>query len=241
MISKTPNSLTTRPLFGEFFPESVTVLISTKEDDFMLHSPDEPFSQRQRSELRAGAGLDAGRLCNVKQVHGNRVVVFRQPVRPVPEADGLVTDVRGLGLAVRTADCLPVMIYDPQTPAVGLVHAGWRGTASRIAPAAVQAMAHEYGSDAARLRVAFGPCIRLHQYEVGPEFREHFPDEVITISGRYYFDLALANRRQLTGAGVRPENIIDCGICTYADAHYHSYRRDADRAGRILTVIMIKE
>lgn len=241
MNSKTRNSLTTRPLFDDFFPGTVKVLVSTREEDFLLFHPEDPFSALQQEELRAGAGLEPGRICNVRQVHGDRIVTFQEPVRPLPEADGLITDVPGLGLAVRTADCLPLILHDPVTPAVGVVHAGWRGTAARIAATAVAAMTAAFGTDPDRLRVGFGPCIRLHQYEVGPEFRERFPDEVITISGRLHFDLALANRRQLRAAGVRPDNIMDCGICTFTDTHYHSYRRDGLAAGRILTVVQLKE
>lgn len=241
MTSKTRNSLTTRPLFDDFFPENVTVLVSTRDEDFMLHHPEDPFSLSQQDALRAGAGLDPRRICNVRQVHGHRIISFHEPVLPLAEADGLITDIPGLGLAVRTADCLPLILHDPRIPAVGLVHAGWRGTAARIGPAAVAAMAAAYGTDPGRLQVAFGPCIRMHQYEVGPEFQEIFPDEVSLISGRLYFDLALANRRQLRQAGVRPENIVDCGICTFADTHYHSFRRDGESAGRILTIVQIKE
>ena len=241
MISKTPNSLTTRPLFDDFFPEKILTFVTTRDDDYRMASAEDPFDAAQQEALRTGAGVDPARVCTIKQVHGARMVGCHEPPRPVPEADGLYTDTPGLALAVRTADCLPIIFFDPARPAVGLVHAGWRGTAQLIARAAVTEMSAAFGSDPSRLRVAFGPCIRLHSYEVGPEFREHFPGEVIAISGRDHFDLALANRRQLREAGVLPDNIVDCGICTFEDAHYHSYRRDADRAGRNLTLIMIKE
>lgn len=241
MISKTPNSLTTRPLFADFFPECVTALVSTREQNFTVHQPHDPFTSGQKLSLTAASGLDAERICNIRQVHGDRILRCENPERPLPEADGLVTDVPGLGLAVRTADCLPIFLYDPKTGAVGLLHAGWRGTAARIAALAVARLRREYGTDPAHLRVAFGPCIRLQNYEVGPEFREYFPQEVMHIGGRDHFDLPLANLRQLRGAGVGRQNIFDCGICTFADPQYHSYRRDGAAAGRILSVMMRKE
>lgn len=241
MISKTPNSLTTRPLFDEFFPSSVITLVSTTDHDFGLVSLDEPFSDQQKEELQRGPNLDAHAICNVRQVHGAQVIAFDDPKHPIPDGDALITKKMGIGLAVRTADCLPIFFFDKRQKVIGLAHAGWRGTAERIGPKTIESMVQNFDSRPQDMIVAFGPCIRLHQYEVGPEFRDIFPDEIITISGRDHFDLALANRKQLREAGVVPESIMDCGICTYADTHYHSYRRDGQKSGRILSIIMLRE
>ncbi len=122
----------------------------------------------------------------VHQVHSDRVSVVNEDV-PAGQlhCDAQITATPGLALAVKTADCIPVLLYDPQTPAVGAVHAGWRGTASRIAEKTVGAMRAQFGSDPARMHAIIGPGIGACCYEVGDEvvevFRTQFPyaDELL--------------------------------------------------------------
>lgn len=241
MTLKFPKSSTTKPLFNDFFPARVITLVTEREMDFTLNLTDGPFTQTQKGWLESLVEFAPEKAANIKQVHGNRIVVADERYAGVVEADGLVTDRIGRPLVVRTADCLPVFLFDEKTPAVGLVHAGWRGTKDLITLEAVEVMADRYQTKTQHLKVAFGPCIRPKQYEVGPEFREHFPREVTRKNGKYYFDLALANKNQLTDHGVPAENIYDCGICTFENSRYHSFRRDAQAAGRILSLIMLKE
>lgn len=209
--------------------------------DFCLNSADDPFTPAQKNYLELIPGLRTGDIANVKQVHGKKIITVREPGSGTVEADGLVTGRAGLPLVVRTADCLPVFLYDEGTPAVGLVHAGWRGTKEQISVEAVKAMVTEFNTKPKNIKAAFGPCIRAPRYEVGREFLEHFPREVTQENQKYNFDLALANRHQLLDLGVLPENMYDCRTCTFDDHNYHSYRRDGQAAGRILSIIMLRE
>ncbi|MGE0267981.1 MAG: peptidoglycan editing factor PgeF [Candidatus Omnitrophota bacterium] len=240
MILKTQKSLTTKPLFNHFFPDGVFTFVSGKDVDFGLNTADSPFTPAQMNYLELIPGIRTGDIANVKQVHGKEIIIVRGRGAGTVEADGLITNLSGLPLVVRTADCLPVFLYDEKTPAVGLVHAGWRGTKEEITAQAVKSMITEFKTRPENMKAAFGPCIRAPRYEVGPEFLQHFPREVTADNHRYHFDLALANQHQLIGQGVRPENIYDCGICTFDDHNYHSYRRDGQGAGRILSMIMLK-
>jgi YfiH family protein len=182
----------------------------------------------------------AGKVFFLKQVHGSRVVT--PPWPEPPEADASVTARPGELLAIETADCLPVLIVDPEHRRVASAHAGWRGTLARVAQAAVKAMT-DAGSDASRLQVALGPSIGPCCYEVGPEVEKAFGASGARFfsarpSGRSHLDVPGANRAQLLEMGI-PEGSIDAvHACTRCDAErFFSYRRDGANAGRMISVV----
>lgn len=159
----------------------------------------------------------------------------------IADSDALITDEKGLPLAVFTADCLSLFIYDPRTPAIAIVHAGWRSSSANIAAQSVARMQEAFGSPAKDLCVGLGPAIRECCYSVGEEFKDLFPQEVRKKDGRYYLDLAGVNTRQLLEAGVNRENIFDSRICTCCRIRdFFSFRRNKDECGRMISVIMLK-
>jgi YfiH family protein len=154
----------------------------------------------------------------------------------IGQGDALITDQPGVLLSVRTADCLPVLMSDIRHRAVSAVHAGWRGTVLEIAPKAVQAMADRFGTRPADLRVAIGPGIGRCCFEVGPEVAVQFG-----LSGRTRIDLAETNRRQLVQMGIPAGQIVLSGLCSCCDPErYHSFRRDREAAGRMVSAIGIR-
>ncbi|MEE2830234.1 MAG: peptidoglycan editing factor PgeF [Myxococcota bacterium] len=185
-------------------------------------------------------------LANEKQVHGQVVHLVSGGPAPL-EGDGLWTRERGLVLAVRVADCVPVLLYDPGVPAVAAVHAGWRGTAVDIVGAAVATGASELGVQPERLRAALGPSIGPCCFEVGHEvvaaLRALELDEVqiglkLGERGKPHVDLRRANRALLLRAGLRADRIEDVGDCTMCHpGRYESYRRDGPSSGRMRGVI----
>ena len=189
-------------------------------------------------------GIKEGRLARLQQVHAGTVVKVTGKTglsAEIPGADAAVTDVKGTALSVRTADCLPVFFHDPERGAIGIAHAGWRSTKERISPAVVRMMASEYKSDPSKLVISFGPALRQCCYEVNTEFLVHFPDSVVKMAHKHFFDIAGENAEQLLAAGVASKNIYDCGICTSCrNAEYFSYRKEKDAAGRMLSVIMLR-
>lgn len=128
-----------------------------------------------------------GRICDprkprpvlLKQVHSDRVHAVDAPPSAPPRGDALITATRGLALAIKTADCLPILLFDPVAGAAGAVHAGWRGTAQRITEKTVGALRAHYGAKPSRLRAAIGPGVHACCYQVGEEvlnvFRSQFP------------------------------------------------------------------
>ena len=187
------------------------------------------------------------------QVHGSDVRVVRGPEDRESEqsrCDALTTNLSGVLVGVKTADCVPVLLGDPLTGACAAVHAGWRGTLAGIVGRALSKMAEEFGTRAEDVRACIGPAALGCCYEVGPEvvaaFREKFSyaDALFepTRDGHALADLHRANAEQLAESGVRPERIHALALCTMCRADlFFSYRREKHRpdvrTGRHLSVI----
>ena len=221
------------------------------------------FASRQL-ELTAGhlrqlaANLGASDVVLLTQVHGNDVAVVRDESSVTaerPRADAVVSDARNVAVAVRVADCVPLLAADANTGAVAAIHAGWRGTAARVAPAALEAMQREFGARAEDMIVAIGPSIRRCCYEVGSDVVDAFaaagherylidrwfvapPARPGESRQKLRLDVAGSNRDQLILAGVREENIFECGLCTAMHLDVlTSYRIEREKAGRLFAVI----
>jgi YfiH family protein len=154
----------------------------------------------------------------------------------VANCDALIAAGSGQTLTVRTADCLPVFIWEKSGKAVAIVHAGWKGTHQRIVAKTVGRL-KRLGADPSQLQVVFGPAIRSCCYEVGHEFGGRFPAQTLKAksNGRLRFDLVLANRLQLEAAGVPPANMRDMKLCTACDTKtFYSFRRDPANTGRMI-------
>lgn len=176
--------------------------------------------------------LDAASLA---QIHSTQIVVARTPGN-AGEGDALITNLPGLPVSIRTADCFPILLADPENLAIGAVHAGWRGTVGEIVCRALDTMRSEFGTSPQRVFAAIGPGIGSCCYEVGDEVARRFGK---TKAGN--LDLAAINRAQLENAGVPASQIDTLGYCTKCHPElFHSYRRDGERAGRMISYIMKK-
>ena len=188
--------------------------------------------------LEAATGLAFAR---VRQVHGARVVRADAPCAPAEEADAVVSLRPAVAACVSVADCVPVLLADPQTGTVAAVHAGWRGTLARAAAEGVRALGREAGAAPERLLAAVGPSIGPCCYEVSPELAARFRAElgpVVREDRGVRLDLWAANRRVLEEAGLLPARIEVLGLCTACDGgRFFSHRRDAGRTGRQVAFI----
>ena len=168
-------------------------------------------------------------LATLKQVHSAECVSAEGRSGVLDRGDALLENAPGALVAVKTADCLPILLVDECNRAVAAVHAGWRGTVARIAEAAVSAMRERFGTWPGDLHAAIGPGIGNCCYEVGPEVAAQFGGQ-----GRGHVDLAGTNVRQLIAAGVTPERVYASNLCTMCrPGEFHSYRRDREAAGRL--------
>ncbi len=186
------------------------------------------------ARLERDTGL---RFARVRQVHGARAVRADAPTVPALEADVVVTRTPGVAACVSVADCVPVLLADPETGAVAAVHAGWRGTIARAAAEGVRARAREAGAPASRLLACVGPAIGPCCYEVSPElaarFRAELGPETVRDGRAPHVDLWRANVAVLRAEGLAPERIEVLARCTACEReHFFSHRRDAGRTGR---------
>jgi YfiH family protein len=194
----------------------------------LSHAPDpEPVLASRRDFARA-LGVDAEPLTVLGAVHGAAVARADEPKEVVKGVDALITDRRGVSMFAAFADCYPIVLWDPERRCAALVHAGWRGTAAGVGPAAVRAMGNEYGSKPSQIRAGIGPGICGRCYEVGEEVASRFDARFVTEApgGRYLLDLAAANRSQLEEAGVRDVHAME--LCTKESSFLPSHRRSPD-------------
>jgi polyphenol oxidase len=183
---------------------------------------------------------DVGGLATAKQIHSDKILVATQPGHLGP-GDAIISQLPGLTVAVRTADCLPILIVDPRTRAVAAVHAGWRGIVAEIAPKAVEALRKEFGSRPEDLEIAIGPGIGPCCFEVGREvaaqFKPFFPERS-DLDARARLDLAETVIRQLGRNGVTRGQIDTSGLCSCCKPElFESYRRDKEKAGRMVAAV----
>ena len=201
-------------------------------------------------ELICGAlGLAVGDLVSPHQVHGSRVatVGVADRGRVIEATDALITSEPGVPLMLRFADCVPLWFHDPRRGAVGLAHAGWRGTVQRMAAATVAAMGSEFGSQPHDIVAGIGPSIGPCCYEVGADVadavRTSFGSSASQLlapqaNGRWRLDLWSANRHCLTQAGVTEIEVA--GICTACRTdEWYSHRAEKGRTGRFGAVIAL--
>ena len=176
-------------------------------------------------------------LATLTQTHSSRCVPAGGRPGVVGHGDALLENAPGSVVAVKTADCIPILLVDSRQRAVAAVHAGWRGTAAGIARRAVEAMRERFGTLPADLHAAIGPGIGKCCYEVGPEVAARFGEP-----GRAHIDLAEANRRQLLDAAVTPERIYASNLCTMCrPEEFYSFRRDKEAAGRLYSFAGIRQ
>jgi YfiH family protein len=170
-----------------------------------------------------------------RQVHGRSVAVISraQRGRQLDDCDGLVTDAPGVVLLQRHADCAPILLYDPKCPAVGIAHAGWRGTLAGISVELVDVMCEAFGSRPGDLVAAIGPAIGVCCYDVGEEVQRAFVERHADArrwlrsgdDGKTRLDLWEANRALLEAAGVRQIEVA--GICTACNVgNFYSARAE---------------
>jgi YfiH family protein len=177
-----------------------------------------------------------GDIATLKQIHSSTCVSGEGRRGVLGEGDALLENTPGSVVAVKTADCIPLLLVDERRRAVAAVHAGWRGTVARIADEAVKSMRDRFGANPSHLHAAIGPGIGRCCYEVGPEVAAHFGEQ-----GRAHIDLADANRTQLIDSGVHPDRIYVANLCTHCDpGDFHSFRRDKEAAGRMYSFAGIR-
>lgn len=195
-------------------------------------------------------GIDYRDLVCARQVHGDSIRYVTEADKgsgagsyggSIADTDGFITDRKNIPIAVFTADCLSLFIYDPDKPAIGLVHCGWRSSKSRIASKAVRLMQEKLNTAPQNLYAGFGSSIRGCCYQVSENFKEYFSEGLSKKEGNLYLDLAEVNTKELLATGVKKENIFPPQACTFChNDEFFSFRKEGNSCGRMISVMMLK-
>lgn len=236
--------------------KDITHFITTKEGWVSGNKPRFTGDQESdyfafRKELAVSGDWDTDKFVFPRQTHSDHVAVATSgsSENTISDTDALITNEPGLFVCVQTADCVPILLYDPQRKVVAAIHAGWKGTVSKIAHKSVQKMTEKYGSNPTDIIAGIGPSIHMHAYEVGPEVvdlvKTNFSNSPVLLKpsltiGRAFFDLWEANKTILIESGIPEENIEVMGLCTFEHASlFYSARRDGMDTGRMVSGIRL--
>ncbi len=228
---------------GPFSSLNTGFLVSDREEDV----------RRNLGLISEAFAIPPGHLVLMGQVHGGRIFILDGDAPPpglIPECDGLITDKPGVALGIRTADCVPLLFTDRVRRVIGVAHAGWRGTALRIASRMVDRFEKRFSSRREDILIAIGPAIGFCCYQVDapvfaafssrPEAESFF--QPCPEAGRWMLDLASANRVELMERGVPAENIFPAGHCTACRQElFFSHRASLGSTGRQLNFIMLRD
>ena len=193
--------------------------------------------------------IEPNNLFVPRQTHTNNVKCVSE-TDDFEETDGLISDIKGSCIGINTADCLPVLIYDPTHHAAATLHAGWRGLVGRIATKGIAMMKEKYGSNPSELLCAVGPAISTEIYEVGDELKPQFADAGFPIEeifidrtdwAKSHLDLKAAIKYELLDNGIAEQNIEISDICTFRNSDmFFSARKLGINSGRIFSGVMLK-
>lgn len=213
---------------------------------------------QNRQRVADGLGFPLESLVAAKQVHGDRVALISKEQlgrgaltydTALQDIDALITDRRGIPISTYHADCIPVLLLDPITPAIGLAHAGWKGTALQIGAKTLAKMTACFGTKPQDCLAAIGPGIGPCCYEVDDKVKDAFARKFAGSqnffkpvgTGHWHLDLWAANAKALEQAGVPRQNIFVSGLCTACNSEwFFSHRRDKGQTGRMASVMMLK-
>ncbi|MFY9153900.1 MAG: peptidoglycan editing factor PgeF [Prolixibacteraceae bacterium] len=236
--------------------KSITHFVTTKEGWVVGDKPrftgdlESEYSEF-RKELASSGEWKVNQFVFPRQTHSDQVVIVDSDNRSatIPETDALITNERGVFVCVQTADCVPVLLFDTQKKVVAAIHAGWRGTVSKIVKKTILKMAEKFDCNPDDIVAGIGPSIHMHAYEVGPEVvksvEENFSNSSSLLkpslkAGHAYFDLWEANKTVLIESGISEENIEVMGLCSYEhNKLFYSARRDGADTGRMVSGIRL--
>lgn len=255
---KTMDELRTKyHIYDGMNDDRVQSLYSAKPMDFHIGEEETEDRERLLAEIEADFGYRFRSVAKCSpQFHSDIVGIVESDtprLQFLPPGDGLLTDLPGVALEIRTADCQSIFLYDPVRGVVGNIHSGWKGTLQQIAVKAVRKMEVHYGCRPNDIKAYINPSILGCCFEVDEDVAQQFrestenwgryirTDRVVEGRQKYLIDTAAINRDRLTALGLRPENVVLSGICTKCShGRFHSYRGDGHSQGRNGSLIWLR-
>jgi hypothetical protein len=197
---------------------------------------------QNRSYFYKRLGLNDSTVATQKQVHGDRVTFIDEGIN-CGESDAMITDKPNLGLAISSADCPAIFLYDTQNKVIAAVHTGWRGTEKKILLRVLNKLEQDFNSKPGNIAAYIAPSISQKNYEVGEEVASLFEHKYsLNKNSKYLLDLQSINRDLMLSFGLLKKNIQVSSLCSYELKDLlHSYRRDGEISGRAFGIIAIKK
>jgi hypothetical protein len=208
------------------------------------------FGGQKSQLLNLQSSFETYQFLRIKQTHGDTVVHSQDYTLDYKvKADAHYTQAEKTALCISTADCIPVLIYEPRTNYIAAVHAGWRGVANRIVPKTIQTLV-DRGAAVENMQVLVGPHIQMNSFEVDNPVRDQILDSIQFFADQndslYHkninaqkslVDLNQVMKTQMQNCGVVFDHLYNLHLDTYTDLRFHSYRRDKEKSGRQLSFI----
>lgn len=225
------------------------------------NSKEDIYSNIDRNRVIVGKflGFNPNMLITTNQVHRDNILIIDSPSEVFQDqikdaknvsADAILTNQKGIAIGVLTADCLPIILFDPVKRVAGIAHAGWRGTAEGICKSIIKSLSNHFESKPENILAALGPSIGPCCYEVGVDVVNHFTSMTSSTNeilievggGRWKLDLKNANANQLVECEVMRKNISISNLCTSCNTNlFFSYRKEGNPTGRQLNLVLIKD
>ena len=234
--------------------QNLTHLVTEKDESeeykfsLALHTDENPKSIIKNRE-RVKKKLPNSHFIVANQTHSDHIKVIKNHIEQgwrelstaIEDCDALITDQKNIMLTILTADCVPVLLFDPNKEVVSAIHAGWNGTHKQIVYKTVKKMQEEFSCDPQDIIAGVAPSIGRCCYEVGEDVAKHFFDDSFAfdiVGEKYMLDLPYINREQLLEAGLSLKNIELSNICTACEVdNYFSYRKENGCSGRFMSMI----
>lgn len=175
------------------------------------------------------------------QIHSDKIVIADHDFK-IEQADALITNRQNIVIYVKIADCAGILIYEPTAECVAAIHSGWKGTKLNIAGKTIKELQKQYNAKPSNMLVYISPMASAKNYEVGREFFDYFPKDVLyENNNKLFYDNLKMIISQLVAAGIKSENIEYSVLCTIDNNDLHSFRRDKENSGRMAVYIGLKK
>jgi polyphenol oxidase len=186
-------------------------------------------------------GTTTSQVALQKQIHSDIISIIDKPGL-IGESDAMITTLPNIGLAISSADCVPIFIYDKKNKLIAAVHSGWRGTKNQILKKTIESLFNRFNSKPENLIIYIGPSISQENYEVGEDVAKQFDEKYLMIlEDKIFLDVQKANIDMLWNAGINEVQIERSSLCSFREKDLlHSYRRDGRNSGRALGLLVIK-
>ena len=236
------DSATVTAIFTEANRSESTLPGISKGMDFGLNTlTDKRAVEENYHQLYNNFGIDKTSVALADQIHSSNIKVVNEP-GIYRQTDGLVSRKSGISLGIQVADCAAILVADEINEVIGNFHAGWRGAVDNILLKGIREMI-SIGAEINNLKAYVSPSISINNFEVGEEVACLFPDEFVDRSSyeKPHVDLKAFLKKQLTEAGLSGDHIEISSGCTVHETRFFSYRREREKAGRMLSLINLKK